>query len=190
MRSSHDRGGQRGSGKAWALVLPAESFCRLPLAVEAQGPSPSPEAQLHQEFFRLARSQYYLGLFKSPLAFPPGTPQTHLEIVELDHLKEALLSHPLQFGIWSFCKLRKGHQDVYCLSTLVVMEPFLPLHFRQLKQTDFPTWETILVLELSNAILCAGRGRGKWLWEAGMVVVAAALVLLSSDFILAAAGEI
>lgn len=53
---------------------------------------------------------------------------------------------------------------------------FPPVHFRQLKQTDFATWETILGLEPSNATLCAGRDRGRDSWM-GRGVVAAALVL-------------
>jgi hypothetical protein len=41
---------------------------------------------------------------------------------------------------------------------LVVNGVPFPLHFRQLKQTDFPMLETILGLEPSSATLCAGDG--------------------------------
>lgn len=51
---------------------------------------------------------------------------------------------------------------------------FPPLHFRQLKQTDFPMWETILGLEPSSATLCAGRDRGRDSWKERVMVVALA----------------
>lgn len=63
---------------------------------------------------------------------------------------------------------------------------FFTLHFRQLKQTDFPTWETISGLEPSNATLCAGRGWGRD--NKGRIVVVS-LALLFSVFILGVGGK-
>lgn len=178
---------QEGLG-LWAQRLLAEPFCSMSLSAGTPGPLSRVLWCNSPENFsdHIEASTVWGFLFKSPLAFLLGTPRFTWTVgLDSSPRGSLLLIH----WFWILKLLQMWERETRCLIPFNIgcSDVFFPLHFRQLKQTDFPMWETILGLEPSNATLCAGRDRGRDSGRRRIVVVSLALLCLL--FILGTVGE-